>query len=137
MTRIFKTTASALAVTLGAAMAAPAAMALQQPPPQQGMPAQQAPDIEPVSDEEIWNFVRAVDEVSTIVEDVRPQLEAANGPEDAQLIQQAAQAQMIEAVESNDLTPQRYNEINAAAQSDPELGARISEIAEEYRAQNG
>lgn len=138
MTIMFKTTASALALALGAAYAAPAAMAQQQPPPQQqGMPAQQQPQIEPVSDEEIWQFVRAVDDVSEIVEDMRPQLDAANGQEEAQMIQQAAQAQMLEAVESHGLTPQRYNEINMAAQSDPELGTRISEIAEEHRAQGG
>ena len=139
MTTMFKTTASALALALGAAYAAPAAMAQQQPPPQQqqGMPAQQQPEIEPVSDEEIWQFVRAVDDVSEIVEDMRPQLEAANGQEEAQMIQQAAQAQMLEAVENQGLTAQRYNEINMAAQADPELGVRISEIAEEHRAQNG
>ncbi|WBQ08985.1 DUF4168 domain-containing protein [Hyphomonadaceae bacterium ML37] len=138
MTMMFKTTASALALALGAAYAAPAALAQQAPPPpQQGMPAQQQPQIEPVTDEEIWNFVRAVDQVSGIVEELRPQLEAANGQEEAQLIQQDAQAQMIEAVEDEGLTPERYNEINMAAQSDPELGERISEIAEEYREQNG
>lgn len=135
MTTMFKTTASALALALGAAYAAPAAMAQQQPP-QQGM-QQQAPEIAPVSDEEIWNFVRAVGDVSNIVEDVRPQLEAANGQEEAQMIQQAAQAQMLEAVENQGLTPQRYNEINMSAQSDPALGERISAIAEEHRSQNG
>lgn len=139
MTMMFKTTASALALALGAAYAAPAAMAQQQPPPQQqqGMPAQQQPQIEPVTDEEIWNFVRAVDEVSGIVEELRPQLEAANGQEEAQRIQQDAQTRMIEAVEGEGLTPQRYNEINMAAQADPALGERISEIAEEHREQNG
>jgi hypothetical protein len=139
MTTMFKTTTSALALALGAAYAAPAAMAQQQPPPQQqqGMPAQQQPEIEPVSDEEIWQFVRAVDDVSEIVEDMRPQLESANGQEEAQMIQQAAQAQMLEAVEGHGLTAQRYNEINMAAQADPELGQRISQIAEEHREQNG
>lgn len=137
MTMMFKMTASALALTLGAAYAAPAAMAQQQPPQQQGMQAQQQPEIATVSDEEIWQFVRAVDDVSDIVDEMRPQLETANGQEEAQMIQQAAQAQMLEAVEGHGLTPQRYNEINMAAQSDPELGARISEIAEEYREQNG
>jgi len=81
--------------------------------------------------------VRAVDDVSEIVEEMRPQLDAANGQEEAQLVQQAAQAQMLEAVEGHGLTAQRYNEINMAAQSDPELGTRISEIAEEHRAQDG
>lgn len=137
MTAMFKTTASALALALGAAYAAPAALAQQQPPQQQGMPAQQQPEIAPVSDEEIWQFVRAVDDVSEIVEDMRPQLESANGQEEAQMIQQAAQAQMVEAVESQGLTAQRYNEINMAAQADPELGQRISQIAEEHREQNG
>lgn len=98
---------------------------------------QQAPEISPVSDEEIWNFVRAVDDVSDIVQEVRPQLEAASDQEEAQLIQQAAQAQMLQAVEDQGLTPERYNEINMAAQSDPELGERISAIAEEHREQNG
>ncbi len=135
MTMMFKTTASALALALGAAYATPAAMAQQQPP-QQGM-QQQAPEISPVSDEEIWNFVRAVDDVSDIVQEVRPQLEAASDQEEAQLIQQAAQAQMLQAVEDQGLTPERYNEINMAAQSDPELGERISAIAEEHREQNG
>jgi len=52
MTMMFKTTASALALALGAAYAAPAALAQQAPPPpQQGMPAQQQPQIEPVTDE--------------------------------------------------------------------------------------
>jgi hypothetical protein len=87
MTTMFKTTASALALALGAAYAAPAAMAQQQPPQQQGMPAQQQPEIAPVSDEEIWQFVRAVDDVSEIVEDMRPQLEPAIGQEEAQMIQ--------------------------------------------------
>ncbi|MCC5997423.1 MAG: DUF4168 domain-containing protein [Oceanicaulis sp.] len=136
MTTMFMTTASALALALGAASAAPAAAALAQQQ-QQGMPAQATPQIDPVSDEEIWSFVRAVDDVSEIVEEMRPQLDAAEGPEDAQLVQQAAQAQMVEAVEGHGLTPQRYNEINAAAQSDPELGQRVSEIAEAHREQNG
>lgn len=138
MTSIFMTTASALALALGAASAAPAAAALaQQQGQQQGMPAQQEPQIEPVSDEEIWSFVRAVDDVSEIVEDMRPQLEAAQDPEEAQVIQQGAQAEMLEAVESHGLSAQRYNEINAAAQSDPELGGRVAEIAQEHREQQG
>jgi hypothetical protein len=44
---------------------------------------------------------------------------------------------MLEAVEGHGLTAQRYNEINMGAQADPELGQRISEIAEEHREQNG
>jgi hypothetical protein len=137
MTVIFTTSAAALAIALGAA-AAPSAMAQQQPPPQQQtMPGQQTPQIEPVTDDEIWSFVRAVDDVSEIVEDVRPRMQAATDQEEAQRLQQEAQEQMMEAVEEQGLTPQRYNEINMAGQSDPELGARITAIAEEYNEENG
>jgi len=125
-----------LSLVMGAAGAAPAAASMTAQQAQQP-PAQGQQQIEPVSDAEIRNYVRSVDAVGEIIEEMRPQLQEAQTEEQASQIQLAAQEEMIEAVAENGLTPQRYNEINAAAQSDPELGQRIAEVAEQHRAQSG
>ena len=76
---------------------------------------------------ELDSFVQAYVEVNMIGQAFAPQLQSAATPEEQMQVQTQASEQMmgaIEAVEGIDL--ERYNEIMAVAQNDPDLVARIN-----------
>lgn len=131
----FKTISAiaSLGLLMGAAAAPVAASQAQQPPAQ----AQTQPQIAPVSDAEIESYVQSVQAVGEIIQEVRPQLQQAQTEEQASQLQASAQEDMVAAVVENGLTPERYNEINMAAQSDPALGQRISEAANQHSEASG
>lgn len=118
---------ASLGLMMGAASAPLAASAYAQQPQQP--PAANQPQMEPVSDAEIVGYVNAAEAVGEIIEEVQPQLEQAQTEEQVNQLQMSAQEEMVQAVADNGLTPQRYNQIAAAARTDPELGQRISQIA--------
>lgn len=118
--------ALAAAIGLGAAIsAAPlAAQEYQQSNPQQA-------SAENVGGEKLDKFVDALAEISVIREAVAVELEAADDMEQAQKLQQEAQAEMIEAVETAGLTVEEYNQIATVMGSDPELAERVRNRLEE------
>lgn len=128
----FKTMSAiaSLGLLMGAAAAPVAASAYAQQPQQP--PAMNQQQMEPVSDAEIVGYVNAAEAVGEIIEEVQPQLEQAQSEEQVNQLQMSAQEEMVQVVADNGLTPQRYNQIAAAARTNPELGERISQIAAEH-----
>ncbi len=99
---------------LGAGLAlAPAAHAQTAPPP--APPAASVP-ADAFSAEDIQKFARADTKVSAIQADAN----VADGDK---------QAKMVEAVQAEGLTPQRFNAIAQAAQTNPELQQKIQQAA--------
>lgn len=86
------------------------------------------------SDEQLWNYVRAVHRVDEIIGEYQPRVQAAQSEEAAAEVQQEAQEVMISALEEEGISPSEYNQINAVAQQDAQLAQRLTSIAEEYQA---
>jgi hypothetical protein len=97
----------------------------QQSVPQEAQPRAAQPQIEPVSDAEISQFVAANEAVGEIAAEVTPQLEAASDKEAAQALQTEAQESMIAAINDEGLTPQRFTQIAQMAQMDQELATKL------------
>lgn len=128
----FNRTGVAIAAALGIAMLAPTALAQTQPaaPPQ--APAQNAaaqPNTGPApSDAEIKNFAGAVVDVQHIQQSMQPELAAAKTPDARTKLQQSAEKEMEAAVQSHQLTPQRYVQIATLAQTDDSVRAKIQKL---------
>lgn len=85
---------------------------------------QEAPSF---NEEELQQFAAAWDDVMEIREDYTEQMQQADEQSDAQELQQAANEEMIDAVEASGLDLETYGEIAQAASNDPELANRINE----------
>ena len=127
--KTFRTTATA-AIAAATLFAGGAAVA-QQSVPQE---AQQAPEerelarqpqIEPVTDAEISQFVAANEAVSEIAAEVTPQLKAASDEAAAKELQADAQEQMIAAINEEGLSADRFTQIAQMAQMDAELATKL------------
>lgn len=125
--RVARSTAIAAALGLGTAMAAAPALAQDYGQDYQA-PAQQEAQ---VSETELNRFVDALAEISVIRETASVQLEAATDMEEAQQIQQDAQARMIEAVEDSGLSVEQYNQIATLMGSNQQLSERVHNMLEE------
>lgn len=101
---------------------------------QTAVPDVAAPEV-PAADfpqEKIDAFVLAAVDLSTVRSEYEVKIAEAASEEDAQEIAVEGQAKMVEAVESADgITIAEYNEIGAAAQSDPDLAQRLTMLIEE------
>lgn len=114
-----KAIASATAIAFTTAVSGAAfAQAQQQPGAQQQQ-------MEPVSEEEVRQFANAEKKIAAISQKWQQEIETVETQEAAEQIQQQAQSEMITAIEQEGLTVQRYNEIYAQAQTDPELAEQI------------
>lgn len=128
----FNHTGVAIAAALGIAMLAPTALAQSQPaaPPQ--APAQNAaaqPSTGPApSDTELKNFAGAVVDVQHIQQSMQPELAAAKTPDARTKLQQSAEKKMEAAVQSHQLTPQRYVQIANLAQTDDSVRTKIQKL---------
>lgn len=95
--------------------------------------ADQAAQIEPITNEELTDeqvvaFIDAAEAIQAVIEDYRPQIEAAQAAQDAaqaQSLQQQAQGAFVMAVEETGLTAQDYQRIAAAAQTDQAVAGRL------------
>jgi hypothetical protein len=74
-----------------------------------------------VSDQQIEQFVVAFTEVRNLQQQFTQQLEGVTSQEEAQVLQQQAQQQMIEAVEEAGLSVADYNMVVAAMEQDEAL----------------
>ena len=113
-----------LTLATGAAAAlllAGVAPVLAQPAP--AMPEQQ--DIGEVSDTEVAQFASATVRVDQIVQDWNVRLQAADEQEQPEM-QMQAQEDLVEAVEAEGLSVERYNQLAMAAQTDADLAGRIA-----------
>ncbi len=71
-------------------------------------------------------------DVAEVRDQYMPKIEAAGSDTEVQQLQKQAQSEMVQAVESTDgMDLQTYTEIGQNAQSDPELGQKISMLIRE------
>ena len=92
---------------------------------QEAQPQQAQPQIEPVTDAEISQFVAANEAVSEIAAEVTPQLKAASDEAAAKELQADAQEQMIAAINEEGLSADRFTQIAQMAQMDAELATKL------------
>ena len=126
MTKLKTLTAAVALLTFGMASSAVMAQSAPAEDPaaaQYGAAAAQAA-AEPVSDEDLQNFVNAANKVGEIRNDFTARLEAVESQEEAQALQLEAQEQMVEAVEAEGVEVSQYNEIATRLQGDQELQQR-------------
>ncbi|WHZ19915.1 MAG: hypothetical protein OJF55_002064 [Rhodanobacteraceae bacterium] len=127
-------TGVAAAMTLGLAMLAPAALAQTQPTtPQQAQPqgnaaASQADTGPAPNDTELKNFAQAIVDVQNIKNSMQPQLAAAQTADAHTKLEAQAEKKMEAAVESHQLTPQRYVQIANLMQTDSSVRAKVQKL---------
>lgn len=91
---------------------------------------QEGGSVDDYSDQELQNYVLAMQDVSEIGQEKEPEIANAESEEEAQEIWQDAQEEMAAAVEERGLTVEKYNEITQAAQTDPELASKLNSMVE-------
>ncbi|WP_213995578.1 DUF4168 domain-containing protein [Arsukibacterium sp.] len=123
---------SYLAVVLaGLTMAGTAQLAQAQANPATP-PAQAQPQMEMKNfdDATLLKFSMAMEGVQQVGSKYEAEFQNAEDAAEAQKIQQAAQQEMVEAVQSSGLSTEEYNQIAQQAQQDEELRNRILEMAD-------
>lgn len=105
---------------------APAAVA-QQSATAQAQPAS-------FSEDQLRSFAAAVVELRVLGETFSPRLREAKGDE-AQAVRQEAMASALTVIQKHKLTPQAFQQIIQAAQTDEALDARINNYVEEASAE--
>jgi hypothetical protein len=94
--------------------------------------AQAAIAAEEYSEAKLQSFASAVLAVNAIVEQWRPQIQAASSEADKQQMAEQANQEMRAAVEGTEgMTVEEYQAIAQAAQGDPQLMARLDEVFKE------
>ncbi|MDX1706701.1 DUF4168 domain-containing protein [Pseudidiomarina sp.] len=121
-------TALAIAAAVAGSSVAMAAPAPQQSAQHQQMAAQQH-NME-FSDAMLEKFIDAMNSVQNISTKYAEEFQNAEDAEQAQLIQQQAQQEMIAAVNDSGLSPQEYNAIVQRVQQDQELRSRLEAMTE-------
>jgi outer membrane murein-binding lipoprotein Lpp len=87
---------------------------------------------EEYSETKLRSFADAVLAVNAVVEQWRPQIQAAPNETDAEQMAQQANEEMRAAVAGTEgITVEEYQEIAQAAQIDPQLMARIDQVFQE------
>ncbi|MGX6646627.1 DUF4168 domain-containing protein [Maricaulaceae bacterium MS644] len=130
--RQLTTAAGAAAASL--AFAATPAMA-QAARSQAQAQAQAQMQVEPIAnaeltDAQVESFIDAAMAVQAVVQQYQPQMQAAESQEAAAALQQQAQGELVSAVEDAGLTPETYQSIAAAAQTDPQVAERLNAEAQ-------
>lgn len=93
-------------------------------------PEEQQEQAERPDTEELTDFVHAMLDVTEIQEEMEEELANVDDPEQANQIQQQANAEMVEVLEEYDMSPERYSEIAMLLNVDEELNAEFQEIQE-------
>jgi hypothetical protein len=133
MTGRLNRTGIAAAVSLAIAMLAPAALAQSQPTPQQAPPqgnaaAPQAETGPAPNDTELKNFADAAMDVQGIKQSLQPQIASAQTADDRTKLEAQAEKKMEAAVESHQLSPQRYVQIANLVQTDSSVRAKVQKF---------
>ncbi|MEQ6886143.1 DUF4168 domain-containing protein [Salicola sp. Rm-C-2C1-2] len=81
------------------------------------------------SDKELKNFVELQDKIGKVREDYVSQIESAESEDKARELQQKAQTEMVEVIEEEGMTVEKYNAIAVAYNSNPEIQKRVDEMS--------
>ncbi|MEQ8435290.1 MAG: DUF4168 domain-containing protein [Oceanicaulis sp.] len=97
--------------------------------------AQAQMQVEPIAnaeltDAQVESFIDAAMAVQAVVQQYQPQMQAAESREAAMAMQQQAQSELVSAVEEAGLTPETYQSIAAAAQTDQQVAERLNAEAQ-------
>lgn len=117
-------------IIAGLTLGAGTAVAQTQPDPQQQQqqqmqqPMAQQPAVE-LTDANLLKFSVAMDSIQKIGDKYEGKFQNAEDQQQAQKVQQKAQAEMVDAVKAAGLTPEQYNGIAREAQQDEELRSKI------------
>lgn len=82
-----------------------------------------------IKDAKLLQFSIAMDSIDKINARYEAEFQSAEDTEQAQIIQQRAQAEMVKAVEKSGLTVSDYSQIAQQAQQDPQLRERIMNMS--------
>jgi len=117
---------STLAATLIAAMAAMpiAATAQEGAAPPAGQHQQPAN----IDDATLQKFAAAYEQVGTLQEGLRQELESVESQDEAIELQRATQEKMVEAVRDTGMSVEEYNQVVGALGADPELQQRLDAL---------
>ena len=84
------------------------------------------------SDQQLESFVVAAVAVDQLIREWNPRIQGAENAEEAAQLREQANAELVETITRTEgITLEEYQEIGQAAQSDPDLAARINEIYQE------
>lgn len=83
------------------------------------------------SDEELHSFASAVVSVQDISQDWQNRMASAESEQELAEMQDAANQDMVQAVEAEGISVEQYNEIHAAAQTDEALYQQLVELIEQ------
>jgi hypothetical protein len=115
--KLVRNTLSAAALALVLAASAPAS-------------AQTGPEF---SDAQLRSFVVAAVAVDGLIRQWNPRIQGAESAEQAAELREQANAELVEAITRTEgMTVEQYQAIGQAAQADPDLKARITEIYQEH-----
>ncbi len=117
----------AAVIALGLAWAPPAALA-QQAPGQGEMPP---PAAAKYDSDDLKSYASAVVELRKINEEYTKRLQSAGSPEEQQSVREEATGKMVEAIEEEGLTVEKYNDIYNAALTDPQIAQEVNEYLRE------
>jgi Domain of unknown function (DUF4168) len=104
-----------------------------QPPSTGQSTPQSQPPQKDVSDKELQSFAKAYVEVEEIRASQQASLSQVEKPEQAQKIQQETSAKTVKAVEKQGLTPETYNQILTAVNSDGALAKKALDLIEKEK----
>ncbi|WP_215398782.1 DUF4168 domain-containing protein [Rheinheimera oceanensis] len=90
-----------------------------------------------LSDANLLKFSVAMDSIQKVGAEYESKFQAAETPEQAQQVQQEAQAEMVKAVEAAGLTADEYNAIAQQAQQDEALRNKILAMAKNPASNKG
>lgn len=117
--RLLPITMSVLMAT-GAVVAAPGVMA-------QSASQQQAA----ISDSDLKAFAVAAKDVQKINQDYLPVYQSAQNDQQRSTIEQEAMGKMAQSVKDKGMSVEKYNQIVAAAQADPEVAKKVDSYAKQ------
>lgn len=100
---------------------------------QQPTPAPAPQEAQEVTSDELERFAVSYLEIAAVAQEMEAQLADVQDPNEAQQIQANAQEEIVQALGENDLTPERYQQVGAQVNADPELQAELVEIIEDLR----
>lgn len=86
---------------------------------------------EPVSDEELQQFVVAMNEIREIRMEYAPKLQEAENEEKQNQLRQEGREEMLDAIRDSGLETEEYNQIGQRINSDEALQQRARELAQE------
>jgi hypothetical protein len=98
---------------------------------------QQLDEITPPDQEELTRFAHGLIEITEIEQEMQQELAGVQDVEEATQIQQAANEEMVAALDDHDLTPERYSEIAQLLEADEELQVQFQQVYHEALEERG